>query len=116
MVGISQEGKIIIVVFEGRQKDSQGVTLTEAGQIMAETYKCITAMALDGGESSQMLIRRNGQWKEQIRAGAATKKVVGIALTALNSRFAHLLGFSRGTFPSPNNGRQISTALVIVKN
>lgn len=52
-VGFTDDNKIILLVADGRQTISEGLTLPELAQVMID-LGCVEAMNLDGGGSSQM--------------------------------------------------------------
>ncbi|RQW06421.1 T9SS C-terminal target domain-containing protein [candidate division KSB1 bacterium] len=54
-VGFISESHAILLVVDGRQVASQGVTLPDLAQIMV-SLNCVAAMNLDGGGSTQMAI------------------------------------------------------------
>ena len=54
-LGITREGKALLLVVDGRRKTSVGFTLIELAQFMLE-QGAVEAMNLDGGGSSQMMI------------------------------------------------------------
>lgn len=54
-VGYTRDNHIILLVADGRQSASEGVSLPELAQIMI-TLGCVEAMNLDGGGSTQMAI------------------------------------------------------------
>lgn len=54
-VGYTKNNHVILIVADGRQAASEGVTLPELAQILLE-LGCIEAMNLDGGGSSQMAV------------------------------------------------------------
>ena len=54
-IGITQEGKILLVVVDGRHTSSAGMTLLELALFMQE-LGAVEAMNLDGGGSSEMVI------------------------------------------------------------
>ncbi|MFQ6605819.1 MAG: phosphodiester glycosidase family protein [Fidelibacterota bacterium] len=53
-VGYRQNDDLVVVVVDGRQKESRGVSLEELAQIMIE-LGCVEALNLDGGGSSAMV-------------------------------------------------------------
>lgn len=64
LVGIKDTGKVVFVVVDGRQVNSEGVysdgiTLFEAAQLMIDEG-CVSAIDLDGGGSSAMYIKDLG--------------------------------------------------------
>ncbi|MBL7724105.1 MAG: phosphodiester glycosidase family protein [Chitinophagaceae bacterium] len=61
-MGYTRDGKLIIMVVEGRNKNAAGITLEQLGSMMQE-LQCWEALNLDGGGSSCMLV--NG--KETIK-------------------------------------------------
>lgn len=65
-MGYTQEGKLIILMVEGRNKNAGGATLTQEAQIFKD-LGCWEALNLDGGGSSCMLV--NG--KETIKVSDA---------------------------------------------
>ena len=66
-MGYTKDGKLIILVIEGRNKNAGGATLTQEAQIF-KNPGCWEALNLDGGGSSCMLV--NG--KETINVSDAT--------------------------------------------
>lgn len=54
-LGITREGKALLVVVDGRRRTSVGFTLLELAQFMLE-QGAVEAMNLDGGGSSQMIV------------------------------------------------------------
>jgi Phosphodiester glycosidase len=65
-MGYTKDGKLIILVIEGRNKNASGATLTQEAQIFKD-LGCWEALNLDGGGSSCMLV--NG--KETIKVSDA---------------------------------------------
>lgn len=59
MIGQKADGTFVLVVTDGRVKDSAGLTATEQAALML-SLGCINAVNLDGGGSSTMVINRNG--------------------------------------------------------
>lgn len=55
-IGWRPDGKIILVVVDGRQKSSVGMTMDELAGLMLE-MGCAQAMNLDGGGSTTMAIK-----------------------------------------------------------
>jgi hypothetical protein len=55
-VGFTTDNKIIFVVADGRQPQSEGVSLIELADIMID-LGCVEALNLDGGGSSQMAVK-----------------------------------------------------------
>ena len=54
-IGYTEEGKLIILVVDGRQPSSRGVYLEELAQIMVN-LNCVEALNLDGGGSSALVV------------------------------------------------------------
>jgi len=55
-IGTTKDGHVILLVVDGRQQSSVGVTLLELALLMQE-YGAVEAMNLDGGGSSEMVVR-----------------------------------------------------------
>ncbi len=55
-VGVTKDGNILLVVVDGRQQQSIGVTLLELALLMQE-FGAVDAMNLDGGGSSEMVVK-----------------------------------------------------------
>ena len=66
-MGYTKDGKLIILVIEGRNKNAGGATLFQGAQIFKD-LGCWEALNLDGGGSSCLLI--NG--KETIKPSDIT--------------------------------------------
>lgn len=56
-VGITEAGKVLLVVVDGRRADSVGMTFDELAELMLE-LGAEEAMALDGGGSSEMIVAK----------------------------------------------------------
>jgi len=54
-IGVTKEGKALLVVVDGRRRTSVGLTLLELAQFMLE-QGAVEAMNLDGGGSSEMIV------------------------------------------------------------
>ncbi|MBP2665054.1 MAG: PhosphodieSPTER glycosidase, partial [Firmicutes bacterium] len=54
-IGITKEGKVLLVVVDGRRRTSVGFTLLELAQFMLD-QGAVEAMNLDGGGSSEMIV------------------------------------------------------------
>ncbi len=60
-VGIDKTGKIItIVAVDGRRSEAKGMTQTQLGYLMAD-LGCYSAMNLDGGGSTLMAVKKDGE-------------------------------------------------------
>jgi hypothetical protein len=55
-IGVTSEGHVVLVVVDGRQEDSRGMTLVEFGRLFRD-MGAIHALNLDGGGSTTMVIR-----------------------------------------------------------
>lgn len=55
-IGWRPDGKMVLVVVDGRQKSSVGMTMDELADLMLE-LGCVQAMNLDGGGSTTMVIK-----------------------------------------------------------
>jgi hypothetical protein len=56
-IGLTQDGRVVLVVGDGRQSSSSGMTLLELAQFMAGRLGVQVAMNLDGGGSSTLAIK-----------------------------------------------------------
>lgn len=56
-IGLTAEGRVLLVVVDGRQSSSSGMSLMELAQFMANRLGAEVAMNLDGGGSSTMAVR-----------------------------------------------------------
>ncbi len=56
-IGLTADGRVLIVVVDGRQSSSAGMSLNELAQFMANRLGAEVAMNLDGGGSSAMAVR-----------------------------------------------------------
>ncbi|MDP4170906.1 MAG: phosphodiester glycosidase family protein [Bacillota bacterium] len=58
-IGIKQDGSVFVVVIDGRQNESGGVSLTELAKLMKD-LGAVESMTFDGGGSSTMIARQPG--------------------------------------------------------
>ena len=56
-IGLTQDGRVVLVVVDGRQSSSSGMTMLELAQFMAGRLGVEIAMNLDGGGSSTMAVK-----------------------------------------------------------
>jgi len=70
-MGYTRDGKLVILVVEGRNTEAHGATLVQEAQILAD-LGCVEALNLDGGGSSCLLV--NG--KETIRPADKVERSV----------------------------------------
>jgi hypothetical protein len=111
-VGIAENGDAVATVFEGRMPGaSEGVTLNEAARLMA-AIGCRDAVNLDGGASSQMILRGVSLNQPQLgESGGWITRALKLA-----NRLA-----TPGTLPMPGDigaggeERAIGDALLIVR-
>lgn len=65
-VGFSEDGqKMVLVVVDGRQSNSRGMTLKELGELMAE-FGAHQALNIDGGGSTTMVARMPGKEEAEV--------------------------------------------------
>ncbi len=76
-IGLTREGKVLLVVVDGRRRTSVGFSLLELAQFMLE-QGAVEAMNLDGGGSSQMMI--GNQIVNQPSDGRERRLGAGIAV------------------------------------
>ena len=60
--GFTEEGDFVIAAIDGRQTDMAGVNLREMGYIM-QNLGCVDAFNLDGGGSTQLVIKKDNQFE-----------------------------------------------------
>lgn len=58
-IGIKENGAVFVIVIDGRQSHSKGVTLSELATVMKD-FGAVEAMTFDGGGSSTMVVREPG--------------------------------------------------------
>jgi exopolysaccharide biosynthesis protein len=58
-IGIKKDGSVFVIVIDGRQENSSGVSLTEIAKVMKD-LGAVDAMTFDGGGSSTMVVRQPG--------------------------------------------------------
>ncbi len=61
LVGIDDRGDLILVTVDGRQEHSNGASLECAADLMA-SLGCYSAVSLDGGGSTEMIVVENGNY------------------------------------------------------
>ncbi|HUG47934.1 MAG TPA: phosphodiester glycosidase family protein [Candidatus Limnocylindria bacterium] len=64
-VGITEEGRVLLVTVDGRSADSGGLTLHEMAELMLE-QGAVSALNLDGGGSTTLAVRRPGDIEASI--------------------------------------------------
>lgn len=83
-VGITKEGHLLLLVVDGRQKHSIGLTLLDTALLMQELGS-IQAMNLDGGGSSEMIVE-----KEVVnKPSDGHERSIGTALAVISSNLAN---------------------------
>lgn len=124
IIGTRNNGDLVLAVFEGRQIQTNipGVTLPEAAEIMQSYLDCVSALALDGGASANMIVNQSGIAHELLKYGVATGRaaVNGLLKNASRfseTRFAHRMGIYPSMIP-PAEGkgmpRPISNAILVI--
>ncbi|MCT4647874.1 MAG: phosphodiester glycosidase family protein [Carboxylicivirga sp.] len=80
-IGVDADGKLVIVLVEGRQDRSAGVSLEDLADIMRNDFNCTHAMNLDGGGSSTLII--DGQLINKTSGGGTYQRPVstGVLIT-----------------------------------
>ena len=61
-VGFDNEGNVYLCAIDGRQTNMAGISLTEEAYLMQE-LGCVNAFNLDGGGSTELVIKENGTFK-----------------------------------------------------
>lgn len=57
LIGQRADGAVVLVVIDGRQGYSIGVTMADCALLMAEKFGCVEASNMDGGSSTSMIFR-----------------------------------------------------------
>ena len=83
--GIKADGSIVLVCTAGRRTtdNAPGLTIPELGQIMLQ-LGCVTAYNFDGGGSTQMIYKENGEFQYGLKSneGANGRNVANCLLIA----------------------------------
>lgn len=82
-MGYTKEGKLIILMIEGRSKIAGGATLTQMAQLFKE-LGCVEAINLDGGGSSCLLV--NGKETIKVSDKEGQRAVPAVFLIQATSR------------------------------
>ncbi len=75
-IGVTEDGKIILFICDGRIDDSQGAYIKELGPIM-KGLGCAHAMNLDGGGSTGMWTAGTGMINHMDGSWRAVKSTLG---------------------------------------
>lgn len=73
--GLTEDGKLILMVIDGRQSSSRGVDLEELARLMGEVG-AVEALNLDGGGSSSFVV--NGNLLNRPTGGTTEREVVSV--------------------------------------
>ncbi len=87
VLGYTADKHVIMMVIDGRQVDSEGLSLPEAADLMV-SLGCVEAMNLDGGGSSQMAI---GNQLVNLPVGSTYQRPVPTMLAIVNPDSINLL-------------------------
>ena len=75
-VGVTEDGKIVLFICDGRIDQSKGATLEEVAMIM-KSIGCVHAMNLDGGGSTGMWVKGSGMINYKDGSWRAVKSTLG---------------------------------------
>ena len=75
-VGVTEDGKIVLFICDGRIDASQGAYIKELGPIM-KSIGCVHAMNLDGGGSTGMWVAGSGMINHKDDSWRAVKSTLG---------------------------------------
>lgn len=75
-VGVTEDGKIVLFICDGRIDQSKGATLEEVAMIM-KSVGCVHAMNLDGGGSTGMWVKGNGMINYKDGSWRTVKSTLG---------------------------------------
>jgi Phosphodiester glycosidase/WD40-like Beta Propeller Repeat len=85
-IGVTPAGRILMVVVDGRRKDSKGVTLVRLARLM-RTLGASHALNLDGGGSSTMVVRGKGDRPRVVnRPSDGSQRRVSSAVLVIKGR------------------------------
>ncbi len=93
-IGLDQSGKkLFLVAVDGRQSQARGMSQTEMGQLMVE-LGCYTALNLDGGGSTTMVIKPDGGEHEVVNSPSdgSLRNVVNSAAITLELEDPVMMG------------------------
>jgi len=79
--GITGDGDLVLVVVDGRQRDSRGVDLLELATLMRD-LGCVEALNLDGGGSSTLVV--NGRLVNRPGGTDLERKVMSVLAVTTN--------------------------------
>ena len=75
-VGVTEDGKIVLFICDGRIDQSKGATLEEVAMIM-KSVGCVHAMNLDGGGSTGMWVKGSGMINYKDGSWRTVKSTLG---------------------------------------
>lgn len=75
-VGVTEDGKIVLFICDGRIDQSKGATLEEVAMIM-KSVGCVHAMNLDGGGSTGMWVKGSGMINYKDGSWRSVKSTLG---------------------------------------
>ena len=75
-VGVTEDGKIVLFICDGRIDQSKGATLEEVAMIM-KSVGCVHAMNLDGGGSTGMWVKGSGMINYKDSSWRSVKSTLG---------------------------------------
>jgi exopolysaccharide biosynthesis protein len=96
-IGVTAQGKILMVVIDGRRENSRGVTMRKFARIMLG-LKAIEAINLDGGGSSTMVVK--GKVRNQPSDGKQ-RQVSSAVLVLKGPDPGDVIGAPQARLPSP---------------
>jgi Tol biopolymer transport system component len=105
-IGVTATGRILLVVVDGRRRDSKGVTLKKFANIMLGLH-ATQALNLDGGGSSTMWVRGKGKKVMNEPSDGRQRKVSSAILVRQGADPGEAIGAARLTEqpPAPPPGR-----------
>jgi hypothetical protein len=80
-IGFTAAGDVILAAFDGRQGSLSGVNLREMAKALRE-QGCVDAFNLDGGGSTQLIIRKNGKLRYLNSPSEKYRRVANAVLIA----------------------------------
>ncbi len=85
-IGIRPDGTVVMATFDGRQKNSVGMTYQTAAEAML-ALGCVDALNLDGGGSTTFVLRQPGYEKTDVvnKISGSSPRQVANALVLMNT-------------------------------
>lgn len=114
ILGVRNDGSCVLMVHDGRQEISQGLTLKEAAQLLA-SQGCTDAINLDGGGSSAEVVRLPGSVSPKVVNSPSDGSLRACANYLLFVNTAPKTGEESGAFVYPHNIAALSGSRITLQ-